>query len=224
MRLFKRYFYIIQRIFRFQQWMSPSLVHNVHWHGFYVLCVNYQSPSNLFQSFWSLAWSCEIPYLSCGRCFFMNSYWAVFLMNKGNIHTTFKGLSRSILATFPFGPDSTRSLNMFSTQMAVGAINCPDWKLFCKWIWNCSDVGEVGVACFGWEGSSYNGVRASIRLIINLKTVLPATATAAAATCLSVPVQEFQLLFQLLWKLATLVLKEFIIPTNICFPKSLQGI
>lgn len=63
----------------------------------------------------------------------------------------------------------------------------------------------------------------SMRLIINQKPVLPETAT-AAATCLSVPVQEFQLLFQLLWKLTTLLLIEFIIPTNICFPKSLQGI
>lgn len=53
-----------------------------------------------------------------------------------------------------------------------------------------------------------------LRLIINLKTLLPLTAT--AATCLSVPFQEFQLLFRLLWKLATLLLKEFIIPSNIC--------
>lgn len=54
-----------------------------------------------------------------------------------------------------------------------------------------------------------------IRLIINLKTVLPETAT-AAATCLPVPGQEFQLLLWLLWKLTTLLPKEFIIPTNIC--------
>lgn len=53
-----------------------------------------------------------------------------------------------------------------------------------------------------------------MRLIITLKTLLPQTATAAA--CLSVPFQEFQLLFRLLWKLTTLLLKEFIIPTNIC--------
>lgn len=53
-----------------------------------------------------------------------------------------------------------------------------------------------------------------IRLIINLKTTLPETAT--AATCLSVPFQEFQLLFRLLWKLTTLLPKEFIILTNIC--------
>lgn len=44
-----------------------------------------------------------------------------------------------------------------------------------------------------------------IRLIINLKTIL--------ATCLAVPVQEFQLLFQLLWKRTTLLPEEF---TNMC--------
>ena len=54
-----------------------------------------------------------------------------------------------------------------------------------------------------------------VRFIINLKTILPEAAT-AAATCLSVLVQEFQLLFQLLWKLTTLLPKEFIIPANIC--------
>lgn len=53
-----------------------------------------------------------------------------------------------------------------------------------------------------------------MRLKINLKTLLPQTAT--VATCLSIPFQEFQLLFWLLWKLTTLLLKEFIIPTNIC--------
>lgn len=59
-----------------------------------------------------------------------------------------------------------------------------------------------------------------IRLIISLKTILPETAT--AATCLSIPFQEFQSLVWLLWKLTTLLPKEFIIPTNICF-SSLYG-
>lgn len=53
-----------------------------------------------------------------------------------------------------------------------------------------------------------------MRLLINLKTRLPQTAT--AATCLPAPFQEFQLLFRLLWKLTTLLLKEFIIPMSIC--------
>lgn len=59
-----------------------------------------------------------------------------------------------------------------------------------------------------------------IRLIISLQTILPETAT--AATCLSIPFQEFQSLVWLLWKLTTRLPKEYIIPMHICL-SSLYG-
>ena len=139
---------------------------------------------------------------------------------RGNRHKTFKGPTRSIPATFgslsrniffPFRgqhcyylPPLITSLQMSKKQHQLGAAGQRD-----------GGRRELTLLVLGERMAAMWSKEHPMRLI-NLKTILPEIATATATTCLSVPFQEFQSLFLLLWKLTTLLPKEFIIPTTVC--------
>lgn len=158
------------------------------------------------------AFSCAIliwKYLS------INSYRAAFFTNKEVIVTKHSkgwlGPSLPPLVHFPehffpfrgqqcyYLPPLVTILQMREKKHQHGVGGVREWVLFV--------LSETVAAMWSKEHP--------MRLI-NLKTILPEIATATATTYLSVPFQELQLLFWLLWKPITILPQEFMIPTNVC--------
>lgn len=127
MRLFRGYFYIFPNNFPFSAMTESQSCTSAQFH---ILCVNNQSHQNPLQSFEHQALSWEIPHLSFGRHFSINSDWAASFMNKGVVVTQHsKGHRGPSLPPFPLAqsvhvPEHFFPLRWLSVLLPASTYNC----------------------------------------------------------------------------------------------------